>query len=78
MENKSNNKLILAYTGNELSTKFLKNDLQDAGINSVIKNETESARLAGFGSSFFSGCQLFIYEHDVENAKPIITEFLKR
>tara|TARA_B110000196_G_C20918829_1_gene554203 strand:- start:478 stop:714 length:237 start_codon:yes stop_codon:yes gene_type:complete len=78
MENKSRNKLILAYTGNELSTKFLKNDLQDAGINSLIKSETESARLAGFGSSIFSGSQLFIYELDIDNAKPIITEFLNK
>ena len=74
----SNNKLILAYTGTALSTKFLKNDLEDAGIYSLIKSETESARLAGFGSSNFSGCQLFIYEVNIDIAKPIITEFLKR
>jgi len=78
MTKDSKNNQILAYTGNELSTNFLKNDLEDAGIFSFIKNETESARLAGFGSTINSSCQLFIYEHDIENAKPIITEFLNR
>jgi hypothetical protein len=78
MTENSNNNLIIAYTGNEISTNFLKNDLEDAGIFSLIKNERESARLAGFGSNINSGCQLFIYEQDIENAKPIITEFLNR
>ena len=78
MNIKNKDKLILAYSGSEMATNFLKNDLEDAKIFSLIKNEIQSARLAGLGSSIFNGCQLYIYQKDIEEAKPIIDEFLKR
>ena len=72
------NQLVLIYTGTELSTKFLKLDLQEANIDSILKNESESARLAGFGMDTFNGCQLYIYQKDIEKSRPIVDAFLKR
>ena len=42
MSTKNKDKLILAYSGSEMATNFLKNDLEDAKIFSLIKNEIQS------------------------------------
>ena len=72
------NDWILAYTGTELLTKFLHLDLQEENVRSILKNQSESARLAGFGVNTSSGCELYIDEKDIEKARPIIDAFLKR
>ena len=72
-------KQILVFTGSELLTSFLKQNLEEANIQCYVNNENNSARLAGFGvpSGFINGCQLYIHKNDQSKAKPIIEEFLK-
>lgn len=72
-------KQILVFTGSELLTSFLKQNLEEANIQCYVNNENNSARLAGFGvpSGFINGCQLYINKNDQLKAKPIIEEFLK-
>ena len=43
--------------------------------NSTIKNEKNSSLSAGFGTA--SRCEVYIFEHDVEKAKPLLEEFAK-
>ena len=45
--------------------------LEEQGIASIVKNNTESARLAGFGS-FSDGVELFVSESDVEKAIEVL------
>ena len=73
------NQQILIFTGSELLTSFLKENLEDANIKCYVNNENNSARLAGFGvpTGFINGCQLYIHENDQIKAEPIIKEFLK-
>jgi len=49
----------------------LKNNLSDNNIHSLIKNQSESARLAGFGSPMNS-VELFILKEDLQKAQPIV------
>ncbi len=75
MENESN-KLTRAYSGTEITASILKDTLEQAGIGAVLKNETESGRVAGFGTP--GGCDVYVMEKDVEKATPIVEEFIKR
>jgi uncharacterized protein YegP (UPF0339 family) len=45
--------------------------LEEQGIASIVKNNTESARLAGFGS-FSDDVELFVSESDVEKAIEVL------
>ena len=47
-------------------------NLENQGINPLIKDESESARLAGFGISNIGIQQLFVHESEVPNATKII------
>lgn len=50
--------------------------LDENEISSLIKDNTESARLAGFGS-LPNEVQLFVYESDADKAKKIIKSILE-
>ena len=71
-----NEELILVYTGTEITAGILKGILDTAEISSMLKNETESARVSGFGSS--GKCEVFIMQKDFEKAGAIIKEFSDR
>lgn len=45
------NKFKLVFTGNMMDVLKISEALEQKGIHPVIKDEGESARLAGFGSS---------------------------
>lgn len=50
--------------------------LKQEGIPSIIKNNVESGRLAGFGTSN-NDVDLWIEEDDLEKAQSILNEFIK-
>ena len=47
--------------------------LEEQGIASIVKNNTESARLAGFGS-FSDDVELFVAETDVKKALELLSD----
>ena len=51
--------------------------LEDEKIPSLVKDNVESARLAGFGASFFD-VELYVYKSDVEKVKALIKCFLEK
>jgi hypothetical protein len=59
---------IKVYTGTTILTNRLAFLLDEAKIATLIKDNKESGRLAGFGSTGASS-ELFIYNSDLENAK---------
>jgi hypothetical protein len=67
---------IKVYTGTTILTNRLAFLLDEAKIATLIKDNKESGRLAGFGSTGASS-ELFIYNSDLENAKKIIEDFKK-
>ena len=62
------------FSGSEVLALALKEKIEAAGVDTVIKDNIQSARLAGFGSSG-SAVELFIQETDFSKANPVIEEF---
>jgi|TARA_B110001454_G_C12561641_1_gene367937 uncharacterized protein YegP (UPF0339 family) len=75
MENQA--KHILLYANSMIILQSLKHKLDAANISSIIKSNTESARLAGFIVGDNDN-QLFIYETDAISAKKILEDFLSK
>tara|TARA_B110000014_G_scaffold226731_1_gene186167 strand:+ start:688 stop:921 length:234 start_codon:yes stop_codon:yes gene_type:complete len=75
MENQA--KHILLYANSMIILQSLKHKLDTANISSIIKSNTESARLAGFIVGDNDN-QLFIYETDAISAKKILEGFISK
>ncbi|MDG1039454.1 MAG: DUF2007 domain-containing protein [Polaribacter sp.] len=67
---------IKVFSGTSVLTDRLSYLLDLERIPSLIKNYHESARLGGFGLPIDS-VDLFIYNSDLEKAKPVIEDFKK-
>jgi len=72
---KENNNLIRIYSGTELTVNLLKDELEGSGIPSMIQNDFNSGVSAGFSGGVPSAIDLFIQEHDLGKAEPIVNEF---
>lgn len=65
---------IKIYTGSAITINRLAQLLEDQKIPSIIKNNQESGRLAGFGTTGDS-VELYILNSDLDNAQKIIEAF---
>ena len=63
---------IKIYTGNFVLVQHIDTLLQEIGISPVIKDESESGRLAGFGSSIQGQQELFVHKDELDKAVPIV------
>lgn len=61
----------LLYTGNIVDVQRLKALLEESDIFPIIKDETESARLAGFGAPTMMQ-QLWVLSSEVDKAKTFL------
>lgn len=62
------------YTETSILVNRLAFLLDEALIPSIIKNEVESGRLAGFGTTG-DAVELYVFQSDIKKAKPIIENF---
>ena len=62
------------FSGSEILALALQQKIEEVGVNTVVKNNIQSARLAGFGNSG-QAVELFIQETDFAKANPVIEEF---
>lgn len=60
------------YTGSFIIVQFMVTKLGKIGITPVIKDETESGRLAGFGPAIPGQQELFVHNDELEKAVPIV------
>lgn len=67
-------KYIKIYSGNAIIGKRIELELLDLGIFPVIKDEAESARLAGFASSMLGTIELHVSQDEKEKALAIVTK----
>ena len=66
--------LMKIFSGSEILAKALQQKIEEVGIDTVIKDNIQSARLGGFGSMDLA-VEVFIQEIDYGKAHPIIEEF---
>ena len=66
--------LIKIFSGSEILAAALQIKIEDAGIETVKKDNLQSARLGSFGNSDLA-VEVFIQEKDFNKANPVIEEF---
>lgn len=62
------------YSGSEVLAIALQERLEEAGVETVKKDNIQSARLGGFGGTDLA-VEVFIQETDFAKANPVIEEF---
>lgn len=62
------------FSGNFVIVQMLLERLKDAGIRAVIKDESESGRLAGFGASIQGFQEVFVSKEELGRAVPIVAK----
>lgn len=62
------------FSGNQFVAKKIVDQLQEIGIRAIVKDETESARMAGFGSTMGGDIELYVHKDELEKAKSILDE----
>ncbi len=68
---------IKIFTGSFIIVQHITDNLKEIGINSIVKDDTESARLAGFGGGIVPGFQeIFVNKDELDKAIPIVEEIL--
>ena len=60
------------FSGNFIVVQLAMDRLKSAGINAIIKDESESGRLAGFGASIQGYQELYVSNDEKEIAESII------
>ncbi|HIC31029.1 MAG TPA: DUF2007 domain-containing protein [Flavobacteriaceae bacterium] len=63
---------IKIFTGDFLTSQRIQQRLEDIGINAVVKNEDESARLAGFANPVPNLQDIYVHESELEKAKAVV------
>lgn len=74
MEN--NDKYIKIYSGSEVAVILLKGLLETQNIQTIIKDEQQSAVAGGFRGGSSIAVDIYVQEGDRDAAKPIIDEFI--
>ena len=63
---------IKVFTGNFIEVQRIFNDLQNLNICAIIKDESESGRLAGFGASIQGLQEIHVHKEELDRATPLI------
>lgn len=66
--------LMKVFSGSEILAQALQQKIEEIGVNTVMKDNIQSARLGGFGNSDLA-VEIFIQETDFAKANPVIEEF---
>ncbi|WP_147676213.1 putative signal transducing protein [Algibacter pacificus] len=68
----TNSNYIKVFSGDFIVVKRIISDLENEGITAIIKDETESGRLAGFGGTIYGLQDLYVHKDELEKATAII------
>lgn len=60
------------FSGSFIIAQLVLDRLQNEGINAIVKDESESGRLAGFGSSIQGFQELYVSNEELHKALPIV------
>ncbi|WMI67565.1 putative signal transducing protein [Mangrovimonas sp. YM274] len=68
----SEDNYIKIFSGNFIMVQLMISKLEDVGIEPIIKDESESGRLAGFGSSIQGFQELYVHKDELDKAVHIV------
>lgn len=57
------------FVGSSAEAQSIVNRLKEIGIVAVVKDEAESARLAGFASSMLGDAEVFVHNDELEKTE---------
>ncbi|MGC1204643.1 MAG: DUF2007 domain-containing protein [Flavobacteriaceae bacterium] len=63
---------IKIFTGNFIIVQRIVSDLEQQSINAVIKDETESGRLAGFGAPIQGQQEVYVHKDELDKALLVV------
>tara|TARA_B100000427_G_scaffold92083_1_gene76035 strand:- start:679 stop:912 length:234 start_codon:yes stop_codon:yes gene_type:complete len=70
-------KYVHVFSGSMIEANKLIHELSEIKIYSILKDETKSAVLAGFGvPNFLYSYKVFVKKEDIERTKKIINNYL--
>ncbi|NNE75961.1 MAG: DUF2007 domain-containing protein [Pricia sp.] len=62
------------FTGNRFTAQRIEGKLKEIGINPIIKDESDSARLAGFAANVDGELELHVHNDEVGKALVVVNE----
>ncbi|MDX1271665.1 DUF2007 domain-containing protein [Bizionia paragorgiae] len=68
----SDSEYVKIYTGNYIIVQLIKDRLEQVGISPVIKDESESGRLAGFAAALQGQPEVYVHEKELGEAVKIV------
>ena len=68
---------IKIFSGDALIAKRITLGLRELDIEAIVKDESESARLAGFASSMLGTTEIYVHPDELEKATSLIDSLLK-
>jgi len=68
----SDSEYVKIYTGNYIIVQLIKERLEDIGISPIVKDETESGRLAGFAAALNGQPEVYVHEKELGKAVKIV------
>jgi Putative prokaryotic signal transducing protein len=74
LETKNNMGLMKVFSGSEILALALQEKIEEKGIETVLKNNSQSNKLIGDSNSKLA-LELFIQETDFAKANPVIEDF---
>lgn len=63
---------IKVFSGSFIIVQLVQDRLDSAGISGIVKDESESGRLAGFASTTQGFQELYVSKEELDHAIPII------
>ena len=64
------------YSGSFIVVQLITQNLEKEGIKAIVKDETESARLAGFGTPTYGFQEVYIHSSEKHKAESIVANTL--
>ena len=65
---------VKIFSGSFIIVQLVLDRLKSAGINAIIKDESESGRLAGFGSAIQGFQELYVNKDELDLAVAIVED----
>ena len=64
------------YSGSFIVVQLITQNLEKEGIKDIVKDETESARLAGFGTPAYGFQEVYVHSSEKHKAEGVVANTL--